>query len=638
MDNHNCCLHSIWSGLTRCGRNKQFVSSKDREVFERRTACEGAEFYARHLAGLRSALLEGLETGQLVVPDTLRFKKRNGTQLPAFLYGAWKHVFSDEGMLLTSTLSVDAVSCLNQLTAVFGKIKGGHTKESESLTLQRFIDNEVAVSAWTAREQNGLLHSRIPLGKTGLHSETLLRHASVLVRRVLAKSDPRDIRPKHGSGMSACGTLLSERYDTPRYVKNIDAVWSYSDYYFLGIDHVSDYVKYVDKPGQPQRCELDLEEYIPCAKILLVPKDAKGPRIISCEPRETMWIQQGLMDRLVTDLEAHPLTQGLVNFTDQRINQKLAHRGSITHDLATLDLSDASDMLSLRLVERLFPPNWVEALSAARSPCTQMPDGQIVTLSKHAPMGSAVCFPVMALSIWALLTAYTTINPESSKESKDVYVYGDDIIVSSSFADGAVSVLERFGFKINRSKSFSKGPFRESCGKEYVNGTDVTPVRLRMLPTSDIESQMRFIAFHNNLYERYGVQPDWLTELIHEKYKGIPERSTYYHREVDKDIASLFCDNSLLWGDPNTYVNNKALSFVLNVYRACNRHLRSRMHKDFQVPVYRCLAVVPRRIKYTKDRWSQVFRSVVNPRLDEELGLDALPKRVSYKYRWLRLY
>jgi hypothetical protein len=156
-------------------------------------------------------------------------------------------------------------------------------------------------------------------------------------------------------------------------------------------------------------------------------------------------------------MEAHSLTSGLVNFTDQGINRYQAYRGSITRESSTLDLKDASDRVSLALVENLFPNNWVEALKACRSAMTELPNGDIVTLSKHAPMGSALCFPVMALCIWAILTATANMAQtahavkvsgrlsESRKRfnwAEPVYVYGDDIICPTPFAEFGVLVLE----------------------------------------------------------------------------------------------------------------------------------------------------------------------------------------------------
>jgi len=701
MDTNNR-LRAIWHGLTRCDRNKQFVVSQDLNGFDKRLVNEGAEFYARALTTLRTALLTGLETGVFVIPANL-FKQRKGTRLPTWLYLAFSAIFTDDG-LVRDIVNVDAVSCLNQLLAVFGKIEGGHTKSSEATCLDNFVKTELEVARWSRMlddvadyQRGGLAHpgekgnegdnalrdflqtypqrctsSQFLFAEYGIESDAALTlsetcfkidMARKLVARVLCGVDPSQLEsPKHGSGKSACNTPVRWRYGKPRFVEAIHRVWPYDEYFFLSPAHLCDVMPgREDVPGSPATHQwLDsLESYIPCAEVLLVPKDARGPRLISCEPRETMWIQQGVLTKVVPWLESHPLTQGLVNFTDQSINKYLAFLGSISRESASLDLKDASDRVSMGLVRCLFPLNWVEALEACRSATTKLPDGTLVELSKHAPMGSALCFPVMALAIWALLTA-TTNTSQVAKAIKDsgqlrlsrerfqwrnpVYVYGDDIIVSSVFADASIRVLESVGLKVNTNKSFVHSLFRESCGGEYYNGWDVTPVRLRTLPDDDVPSRMKVIAFHNNLFGRYHFQPTWLSELIHDWYPNVPERSfgtDFGKCDVEfvskRDTPRILHPGFALSATQLRPVQS-SLSCVLDVLQPDNRHLPRRYRKRFCRYEYRYLAVVPEGENYPTDRWSQVFRAVVNPRHVTKLGWDALSKRVAYKYRWAPLH
>jgi len=715
MDTNNR-LRTIWCGLTSCGRNKQFVVESDINTFDRRLVSEGAEFYARGLTQLRTAFLTGLEKGSLDFSAT-RFRKKSGSQLPQFLYHAFAAIFDDSGTI-RGQVNVDAVSCLNQLLAVFGKIEGGHTKQSEIDCVASFIKTEEEVAIWNAfliqeptytgenqrayfgglpspldrykhrtikygmdyltdgchiddgirNDQYQSLFGKLPdEGKMlirGEYLDMLLLEAKRLVRKVLSEEDPRDIHPKHGSGVSACHTPVRWRYGTPRYIRAIDRIWSYSDYFYSGAAHLCDVMPgRKEETGKPATHVWldDLVEYTPCAEVLLVPKDARGPRLISCEPRETMWIQQGLMRKLTTCMEAHPLTSGLVNFTDQGINRYQAYRGSITRELATLDLKDASDRVSLALVKRIFPSNWYDAITACRSSMTKLPTGDILPLSKHAPMGSALCFPVMALTIWSLLTATANlaqtersvrVSGRLKKASKrfnweePVYVYGDDIIVSQSFAAVASLVLESVGLKVNTNKSFVHSSFRESCGGEYFNGWDVTPVRLRSLPNDDVPSRMRTIAFHNNVLWRFGAQPMWLSALIHEWYPHVPERSVAYILRESRawqegttftGIPAIFATGAQVIA-AHLIEETASLSGVLDVWRADNYRLPRRTKRSLNRVEYRYLAVVPKGITYPKDRWCQVFRALVNPREGEVFGWDALAKRVSYKYRWAALH
>jgi hypothetical protein len=639
-------LQSIWTGLTRNTQYSPYVEEEDVESFLRRSGSEGPEYFARGFTTLRTALLAGIRTGWFAnssilnfefpgqvlgvygLMDIGRFGLKRSTVLPRFLFRAWAAIFDEKTGMLRADYDTDAVSCLNQLLAVFGKISGIHTPESEERVLNAFIDVEFTLATTQIDYDQ-------KIGRRKLSS--IADQASKLVRRVLAGEDPREIRPSHGSGAAACGTPVRERYGVPRHVASIDAIWPQTEYYFASLTHVCD--------------KLDewysSEDYVPCAKVLLVPKDAKGPRLISCEPKETMWIQQGLMAKLYTAIESHPLTRGSVNFTDQTPNQRAAKAGSIDSSLCTLDLSEASDRVRLDVVQRLFPENWAEALTAARSTSTVLPSGDVVWLSKHAPMGSACCFPVMALVIWSILAAAL---PPGSK----ILVYGDDIVVPNECYALSVRVLEALHLRVNTSKSYATGPFRESCGKEYIDGIDITPVRLRAFPHDDAESRARTIAFANNCSQKFGSEQSWLTYLIHDWYSGVAERQfRKFHNRVKMahlpERANLG-NKSVRSTYSQACADRISLAGVLDVAKPDNSHLRSRWHStpdspregqnlsaSYQRREYRILVPEPRRVKYDIDDWCHVLRALVNPKFESSLGVDALSKRVSYKYRWVTL-
>lgn len=218
----------------------------------------------------------------------------------------------------------------------------------------------------------------------------------------------------------------------------------------------------------------------PVAKVVLVPKDSRGPRIISEEPLELQYIQQGVAKSLMAHIERHPLTHGMVNFTDQEINANLALTSSASGYWATIDLSDASDRLSCALFLRVWPKRLHKKFMALRSHETVLPDGRVVHLRKYAPMGSAVCFPVESLVFWALCVgALRKKGLPLDFATRSVYVYGDDLIIPAEHAPDVMNALESVDLKVNRDKSFISGHFRESCGCDAWNGTVITPVRLK---------------------------------------------------------------------------------------------------------------------------------------------------------------
>jgi hypothetical protein len=92
-------------------------------------------------------------------------------------------------------------------------------------------------------------------------------------------------------------------------------------------------------------------------------------------------------------------------------------------------------------------------------------------------MGSGVCFPIEGIVFWALIQGiiHTSTMLDSAELCKEVYVYGDDIIVPSCVAELVMNTLPKFGMKINKEKSFVNSYFRESCGCHAYKGIDITP-------------------------------------------------------------------------------------------------------------------------------------------------------------------
>lgn len=63
--------------------------------------------------------------------------------------------------------------------------------------------------------------------------------------------------------------------------------------------------------------------------------------------------------------------------------------------------------------------------------------------------------------------------------ANDITVYGDDIVIPSMDYVWFLSALEKAGFTPNRRKSFCFSKFRESCGINAFDGVDVTETRLQ---------------------------------------------------------------------------------------------------------------------------------------------------------------
>lgn len=208
-----------------------------------------------------------------------------------------------------------------------------------------------------------------------------------------------------------------------------------------------------------------------------VPKKTDIDRACCKEPDINMYLQKGVGNHI-----RRALKRFRIDLDDQTRNQRLAQIGSRDGSLATLDLSSASDSVTLGLVEMLFPPEWTIVLKDLRSPITRYKkratDRSYETHVNEmlSSMGNGFTFEVESLIFYVLARAVAYFRGE---RFSSLTVYGDDIICPSTMYDDLVWVLTEVGFTVNSEKSFSKGPFRESCGGHYYHGEDVTPFYLR---------------------------------------------------------------------------------------------------------------------------------------------------------------
>lgn len=434
-------LHLLWVNLAKNQRYADFVSERDIKTFEDRAAHEGLAFLTITLPNLGKALDAFHATTVWIPPPNF---KLGDDDVPIFLGDCIRLALRGNSL---------AVDIIRQLTLMFYKLEVEHDPSIVAEFLEQFKTTDRDLGSCIAFED--------------ITTSKLIEDMRRMIEKVLWKEDPLDIRPCHGSGATACRTMNWDKWHLLRYYAKLDNIYSYSDYFFYSTTHLADELSKLE----------EAESSVPRARVVLVPKDSRGPRIISCEPAELMFIQQGIMRKLYKILENHHYTAGQINFSDQTINKVLARQASLDGSYATIDLSEASDRVSLELVKRVFPPNWVECLEASRSEETILPTGEVIKLNKFAPMGSSCCFPVEALVFWAC--AQAVIRKLRSRSRSLVFVYGDDIIIPTEFFSEVVSGLERIGLLVNATKSYHQGPFRESCGGDYHTGYDVTPVRVR---------------------------------------------------------------------------------------------------------------------------------------------------------------
>jgi hypothetical protein len=221
-------------------------------------------------------------------------------------------------------------------------------------------------------------------------------------------------------------------------------------------------------------------------KLTTVPKDYKSDRMIAIEPEWNLFLQKGF---------GHVIRNRLrkvgIDLNDQSNNAFCAGLGSLYGDLATIDLSMASDCLSIELVRFLLPPEWYDALEQCRSRVGVLPSRKLVIYEKFSSMGNGATFELETMIFWALASAVIDL---MQLEDRRCLVYGDDIVVPTTAAQNVVDVLTLAGFVPNMDKTFISGPYRESCGSQYYLGTDVTPIYVR----ESVSRLDRLLLLHNN--------------------------------------------------------------------------------------------------------------------------------------------
>lgn len=379
--------------------------------------------------------------------------------------GISTHLYSlikDDIVLMTSG-DVLAAGRLIQLFSYTSRLSLNDIDLTQQL-LDAYIENEERISA---------LH----------FDDNIIRMLNKIVKHWFGPFEPCELIPQHGpGGVAGHGRCSLE-------VK-------YKD---LTTDALLDYA-FRDSVWTCSPIPSTLDRI---SQTIFVPKSYKTFRTISMEPSTLQFYQQGVWKAISSQVSHSHYLRDHIGFEDQSRNRQLALEGSIYRNFATIDLSSASDSVSYDLVKKVFKGTWLlRYIVALRSHSTQLPDGRIMKLKKYAPMGSSLCFPIETIIFAAICENVTRARGVSGQYS----VYGDDIIVPTQCVEPLMRFLDHLGFLPNREKSFYQEScwFRESCGGEFCNGHDVTPMRVsRKYASTERDVRLaKLIACANAAYER----------------------------------------------------------------------------------------------------------------------------------------
>lgn len=344
--------------------------------------------------------------------------------------------------------------------------------------------------------------------------------------------DWRDIKPRHGPGAVADAKSGTDKYLFPTWPRKLDGFFPYS---------------YFGQSREDLHLEVSTSMSIvePPAKLLAVPKTLKAPRLIASEPIAHQYIQLGMMRWIRKHLPS-PL-RITIDFLDQLPSRAACHKASIQGDIATVDLSSASDRLSCWTVERVFRtnPSVLEALHACRTRwlrnATGVGEPYFLVLKKFAAMGSGTTFPVQSI-VYALAGIAAILYEGNGKVSYDtitraarrIRVFGDDIILPSHAVPSLALLLRHLQLKVNVMKTHYMGHFRESCGMDSYNGFDVTPLYLRDLELGQsAEDIVSWIDVSNNAYSK------GLWHLSEAMLRTIPSETMALLPQSDEEMGCL---------------------------------------------------------------------------------------------------
>jgi hypothetical protein len=466
---------------------------------------------------------QSLESGVLVFSgEPLSRPINRRTTIPRLFQGMWRLFFDDSGCL-KHDISPDDIRSMRTLMYAFKKYRLECSPTATMKVVEEYYDVDQALpppsQEWDGSGDNlSAMRSRSVLDRLtylgGLFRQESLdgedawllsvtQRLGDRISSLLGEFNPLQSRFRHGPG--AVSDLKSGRgfkYSFPEWGPRLQHVFPASEFAFANLSEAVNTDDY-EASGLPLREG--------ASRLYAVPKTQKGPRLIASEPTCNQWCQQSVRSFLNDAIRSSIIGES-IDFGRQDLSGDLALAASVDKSLATVDLSSASDRLSCWLVERLFRANSsvLSAFIACRTRYIvndiDKKSPKLYKLRKFASMGSALTFPVQSLSFYILcvsagLVATGTKEKDWELIARQVRVYGDDLIVPVLWMPVLEKLFTLLYLKINRSKTFVKGNFRESCGTDAYNGVNVSPGQvLEVFDESNIGTLQGVVDCSNNLF------------------------------------------------------------------------------------------------------------------------------------------
>lgn len=526
-------------------RESDWVRDQSRLTHE--TAANGLRTLTIDLPSLAKHFYQCLDQGQYT-PSGLRLSamasKRE--QVPAFLRNLYLQVFDSEGKLRDEP-SLDAIHVIIMITRTLSKAKFECSKKALRDEVRNFksIEEELKTPTrnWVGdhildeydRSATHFSDLSIRQASGGLQLELLPGEGSSQISRQWAdtlqqiadrvSSSLGDFHneglrelPKHGPGRVSNQKVGVSKYQFSEWSAKVEAVFPYDLYARTDFGYGTDRERDRMRPNTSESP----------SKLIAVPKTMAGPRLIASEPNQHQWLQ-GLVANQIHQRYKRTVLSNCISFDDQSHNGRMALMASRSGSHATVDLKSASDRLSCWTVERLFRanPTLLQRIAATRtrriSNCIDSTIFNQLVLKKCFTQGNALTFPVQSIA-YAIVAIASVIIANNAKVTTNaiedasyrVRVFGDDIVIPTNALVTLEKILEALQLRVNYSKTFSKGKFRESCGVDAYDGVDVTPVYVKTVSLRPRHEQaMSTLDSVNNLF-RAGMwnTSEWLRSTI----------------------------------------------------------------------------------------------------------------------------
>lgn len=197
---------------------------------------------------------------------------------------------------------------------------------------------------------------------------------------------------------------------------------------------------------------------------------------------------------------------------------------------------------------------------------------------------------------------------------KEVFVYGDDIIIPKKYASIAMQALHRGGLKVNRDKSCITGDFRESCGEDAFKGESVSMIKLKQTFDRRGRDGLRLVS--------------WISTANLLSQQGYQDAAEYMFTLAEKTYRF-----KLPYGTSRAGYPCRILPSVFEAEFRNRLKFRTRWNSDFQYIEFRCLRLTNVTADTTLDGWTRLLRNLTVG-VGDDPSLTVVPDSTRLEFGW----